>query len=106
MRARFGCDIGWSDHSVSPPVLYRAIHRWGASVIEFHLDLDGTGDEFRTGHCWLPPNIGAVIRTVATGFDADGDGSKGPAPIEKVERGWRADPSDGLRPTVAVRSTL
>jgi N-acetylneuraminate synthase len=106
MRDAFGCSIGWSDHSVSPAVLYRAIHRWGATTIEFHLDLDGMGDEFKTGHCWLPLDIGAVIRTLADGFRADGTGEKGPVPTEAVERGWRADPSDGLRPTLAVRAGL
>src|SRR4030042_3740001 len=33
--------FGWSDHSVNPGVIYRAIHRWGAEMIEFHLDLVG-----------------------------------------------------------------
>jgi N-acetylneuraminate synthase len=106
MRDAFQCRVGWSDHSVSPAVLYRAIHTWGATTVEFHLDLDGTGDEFKTGHCWLPYDIGAVIRTVADGFAADGNGDKVPAATEKVELGWRADPSDGLRPTLAVRSRL
>lgn len=106
LRDAFDCDVGWSDHSVSPAVLYRAIHHWQARVIEFHLDLDGTGDEFKTGHCWLPPAIAAVIQSVTTGFAADGDGRKTAAPIEIVERGWRADPTDGLRPTLAVRSGL
>jgi N-acetylneuraminate synthase len=106
MRDAFGCSIGWSDHSVSPSVLYRAIHRWGATTIEFHLDLDGLGDEFKTGHCWLPLDIGVVIRTLDDGVRADGSGVKGPAPTEAVERGWRADPSDGLRPTLAVRAGL
>jgi sialic acid synthase SpsE len=106
MREAFGCAIGWSDHSVSPSVLHRAIHHWGASTIEFHLDLDGTGDEFKTGHCWLPPDIGAVIRAIADGFIADGDGEKVPAATETTERGWRADPADGLRPTMAIRTRL
>lgn len=106
MRDAFGCSIGWSDHSVSPAVLYRAIHRWGASTIEFHLDLDGTGDEFKTGHCWLPFDIAAVISTLNDGFRADGNGLKAPAPTEAAERAWRADPSDGLRPTLAVRAGL
>ena len=34
------CRVGWSDHSVNPGVLYRAVNKWGASVIEFHLDID------------------------------------------------------------------
>lgn len=106
MRDTFRCPVGWSDHSVSSAVVHRAIHRWGATTVEFHLDLDGTGDEFKTGHCWLPYDIGSVIRSIADGFAADGDGVKVPAPAERIERGWRADPSDGLRPTLAVRSGL
>jgi sialic acid synthase SpsE len=106
MRREFQCEIGWSDHSVSPAVLARAIHRWGASTIEFHLDLDGSGDEFETGHCWLPAQIAATISVIADGFVADGSGVKQPAEMESVERLWRADPSDGLRPTMAMRVTL
>ncbi len=103
LRNACGCPVGWSDHSVSPGVLYRAIHRWGASMIEFHLDLDGTGDEFRTGHCWLPGQIQPVVEYLRTGFLADGDGRKEPAPSELPDRAWRADPSDGLRPLLSTR---
>lgn len=106
MRDAFGCDIGWSDHSVSPEVLSRAIHHWGASTIEFHLDLDGTGDEFKTGHCWLPEAIAPVIAAIADGFRADGDGRKVPVPSELPDRKWRADPSDGLRPMKETRAEL
>ena len=53
LRKEFNCQIGWSDHSVSPGLIYRAIHKWRAEYIEFHLDLDGKGDEFKSGHCWL-----------------------------------------------------
>lgn len=106
LRSSFQCDVGWSDHSAQPAVLYRAIHRWGASVIELHIDLDGTGDEYRTGHCWLPADLAEVIRLVRAGVVADGSGTKAAAPIESVERGWRADPSDGLRPILSVRTSL
>ena len=27
------CQVGWSDHSVSPAVIYRAIHAWGATAV-------------------------------------------------------------------------
>src|SRR5690606_10739479 len=30
LRETFGCKVGWSDHSVDPGVVSRAIHRWGA----------------------------------------------------------------------------
>ena len=101
-----GCSVGWSDHSVSPAVMYRAIHHWGASMIEYHLDLDGTGDEFATGHCWLPDQMRDVIATVREGERADGTGEKVPAPSERHDREWRSDPEDGLRPLRATRQGL
>jgi sialic acid synthase SpsE len=94
----FGCPTGWSDHSVSPAVIHRAVHRWGAGMIEFHLDLEGEGEEFKTGHCWLPEQIGEVIAATAAGLRADGTGAKIPTPAELPDREWRADPVDGLRP--------
>lgn len=103
LRRQFGCPVGWSDHSVNPGVIYRAVHRWGAALVEFHLDLDGEGEEYRTGHCWLPEQIGPVIQAVQTGFYADGNGEKVPTPSELPDREWRADPADGLRPMRAVR---
>jgi sialic acid synthase SpsE len=101
---RLGTAVGWSDHSVDPAVVARAVHRFGASVIEFHLDLDGQGDEFETGHCWLPEQIAPVIAGVARAIGADGDGVKAPVPSELPDREWRADPSDGLRPFLHVRA--
>jgi len=106
LRDQTGCEIGWSDHTVEPAVLHRAIHRWGAKVIEFHLDLDGQGEEYAAGHCWLPDQIGSVIKEVNKAFGADGDGVKAPVPSELPDRQWRADPSDGLRPLKAMRDKL
>ncbi|MBZ5557625.1 MAG: N-acetylneuraminate synthase family protein [Acidobacteriia bacterium] len=105
IRTATGARVGWSDHSVSPAVIYRAVHRWRAEMIEFHLDLDGTGAEFGAGHCWLPKQIGPVIETILHGVAADGTGEKQPVDAERDDRAWRADPSDGLRPTVAIRKT-
>lgn len=106
IRLATGCEVGWSDHTVEPAVIYRAINRWGASCIEFHYDLDGTGEEFSGGHCWLPNQIGEVIQNVKKGQEADGDGIKQPVPSELSDRLWRADPSDGLRPLRIVRDQL
>lgn len=103
LRHETGCEVGWSDHTVEPAVIHRAIHRWDARVIEFHLDLDGKGEEYESGHCWLPDQIATVIRDVKKGFEADGNGIKEPVPSELSDRMWRADPSDGLRPMKAVR---
>lgn len=103
IRQATGCEVGWSDHTMEPAVIHRAIHRWGAKIIEFHLDLDGKGEEFGAGHCWLPDQICAVISDVEKGLAADGLGFKEPVPSELPDRLWRADPSDGLRPMKEIR---
>lgn len=103
LRRTCGCSVGWSDHSVNPGVIYRAAHRWQASMIEFHLDLEGAGGEYGVGHCWLPEQIRPVIEQVRVGVRADGSGEKMPAPSELPDREWRADPSDGLRPLLKTR---
>jgi N-acetylneuraminate synthase len=106
LREAFDCPVGWSDHSVDPSVIDRAVHRWGAEMIEFHLDLEGTGAEYASGHCWLPHQIASTIERISRGLEADGDGKKTPAPIELSDREWRADPVDGLRPLSHVRAGL
>ncbi len=103
LRRRFDCPVGWSDHSLSPGVIYRASHRFEADMIEFHLDLDGQGAEFNLGHCWLPEQIKTVMDTVRLGLEADGHGRKEPSVGEAQEREWRADPTDGLRPLKEAR---
>ena len=106
IRNSIGCETGWSDHTVDPGVIHRAIHKWGAKVIEFHLDLEGKGEEFSTGHCWLPEQIGLVIEQVRHAEGADGDGIKEPVPSEISDRLWRTDPSDGLRPFKSIRNSF
>lgn len=98
--------FGWSDHSVSDVVISRASYRWGATMIEFHLDLDKKGKEFKMGHCWLPDEIERVIKNIDIGFSADGRGTKQPTKSEIIERDWRRDPGDGLRPLKVIRSKL
>jgi sialic acid synthase SpsE len=106
IRNATGARIGWSDHTADPAVILRAIHRWGAEVIELHLDLDGTGEEFAPGHCWLPDQTASLISTVRAGIGADGNGVKEPVPSELPDRLWRTDPSDGLRPFKQVRDAF
>ena len=103
LRCATGARAGWSDHSVSPAVVYRAAHRWRAEMVEFHLDLDGAGAEYGAGHCWLPDQIGPVIEAVRRGAAADGNGEKQPVAAEVADRPWRADPADGLRPMRSIR---
>lgn len=104
IRRTTGCPVGWSDHTVNPGIIHRAVHRWGASFVEFHLDLDESGAEYAAGHCWLPAQIAPVIAAVRDGEAGDGSGLKTAAPSEMVDRDWRADPVDGLRPLRAIRA--
>jgi sialic acid synthase SpsE len=103
IRDATGCTVGWSDHSVSKSILFRAINKWNASHIEFHLDLDGKGEEFSTGHCWLPDDIKQVIDFTREIEVIDGNGIKQHSVSEVIEKEWRADPSDGLRPLKHTR---
>ena len=72
------CEVGWSDHTVNEGVIQRAGHIWSAAGIEFHLDIEGEGSEYKNGHCWLPSEIAPVIRSVRDALKADGDGIKIP----------------------------
>ncbi len=106
IRKSIGCEVGWSDHTVEPGIIHRAINKWGAKVIEFHMDLEGKGEEFDSGHCWLPDQIGPVINEIRRGEFGDGNGIKEPAPSEISDRLWRTDPSDGLRPFKSIRNSF
>jgi sialic acid synthase SpsE len=103
IRSATGLKTGWSDHTRRPAVIERAVHRWGASAMEFHLDLDGQGAEYASGHCWLPQEIAPVIARIRESLVADGTGFKGPQPSELSDREWRADPADGMRPLKHIR---
>lgn len=106
IREATGCAVGWSDHTRRPAVIERAVHRFGARAVEFHLDLDGEGAEYAAGHCWLPGEIAPVIARIRESFAADGEGFKAPQPSELSDRDWRADPLDGMRPLRHVRAAF
>jgi N-acetylneuraminate synthase len=114
LRRAFDVPAGWSDHTRDPGVLERAVRRFGAAMVEFHLDLDGRGAEYAPGHCWLPGEIAWVVRNLerpgraelSRSHPSDGDGRKEPAAAERQERRWRTDPSDGLRPLLETRRGL
>ena len=100
--------VGWSDHTGNAGVIYRAVHYYNVKMIEFHLDLDATGAEYKIGHCWLPDGAATMIRNVRDGFIADGKEiswrAKQPTPTEQAEVLWRHDPTDGLRPFKSERT--
>src|SRR3569833_2089948 len=104
IRDATGCKVGWSDHTRRPAVIARAVRHWGAACVEFHLDLEGKGAEYASGHCWLPDEIAPVIARIKESLVADGTGFKGPQPSELSDREWRADPTDGMRPLRHVRA--
>lgn len=60
LRERYGCPVGWSDHSARVDVVVRAVRRWGASDVELHVDLDGAGSE-AGAHNWTPPALARLI---------------------------------------------
>jgi len=97
---------GWSDHTVNEAVIYRSINKFDCDFIEFHLDLDGKGSEFNSGHCWLPHQISHVIDNVNKSIKADGSKDKKMIDSEIDERNWRADPNDGLRPIEKIRDKI
>ena len=104
LRDATECPVGWSDHTCEPAVIERAVHRWGAEIVEMHIDIEGAGAEFEAGHCWLARDAERVIARIRRGAAADGAPMKAPTPAELPDRDWRADPSDGLRPLKSIRA--
>ena len=103
LRKKTKLDIGWSDHSAKSLVVYKAIQKWKASFVELHIDLDGKGFEYKSGHCWLPKNAKELINFVKQDKLVDGNGKKKPNLAEMNERKFRADSIDGLRPIKRYR---
>ena len=95
--------IGWSDHTRNSGVIYKAILKHNAEIIEFHLDLDKSGREYKFNHCWLPSEMQNIIEIVKKDNIISGSFNKIVSKSEIVERNWRADPIDGLRPIQKYR---
>jgi N-acetylneuraminate synthase len=82
---------GYSDHTVSPGVVHRAIWEYSARVIELHLGL-GAGDS-EPSVSWTPTTASRLIFDVREAEQAGGTNR-----MDLHERAWRTDPSDGMRP--------
>lgn len=106
LRLNFKCKVGWSDHTTDKDVINRAINRWHANAIEMHFDIDGNGFEANAGHCWLPKDCYDLINSIRKNKLMDGLGRKKPSDAEKLEKNWRADPRDGLRPLLKIRNKI
>lgn len=109
LRRELGLPTGWSDHTVDLSVVLQAVQSFGADMVEFHFDLEGKGEEFAGGHCWLPEEVKSLVFELAIDerFRCwQGGGEKAPQECEAEERRWRTDPRDGLRPLVDTRVAM
>jgi len=98
--------VGWSDHSVNEAAIYKSIFEYNSEVIEMHIDLEGKGNEFHFNHCWLPRNAQILIRNVRDFQNSKESFEKKISLEEKLERKWRRDPRDGLRPFLSSRNKV
>jgi N-acetylneuraminate synthase len=97
LKNMYPVNIGYSDHSAEPGVMFMAA-TMKPSMVEFHLDLDGKGNEFHHGHCWLPQDIKRVIYDVNIMEKANNFSI-----VNSKFRNQMTDPSDGRRPLKEFR---
>lgn len=95
--------IGWSDHTKNSGIIYKAIFEHKAEIIEFHIDLDKKGKEFKFNHCWLPKEMEEIINVIKKDKLISGKLKKIVSASEIIEKNWRADKIDGLRPLKKIR---
>ena len=100
LKKKFKCAIGWSDHTVNPIIIYNVIKSQKADIIELHFDLEGLGWEEKEGnhHCWLPEELKKLLNYIKMENVINGKFKKNFSNEEKMERKFRTDPTDGLRP--------
>jgi sialic acid synthase SpsE len=85
LASRFGCPVGFSDHTLGIEVAVAAVAR-GAAIIEKHLTLDKTlpGPDHRAS--LDPVEFSAMVRAIRAVESALGDGVKRPMPSETDTR--------------------
>ena len=91
-----GRKLGWSDHTRNPLAIFAAVGM-GATAIELHVDLDGTGAEFAHGHCWLPDECKRLIANVREMEKCFSGGQDENCKMNRVNRCMRTDPKDYKR---------
>lgn len=81
LASRFGCPVGFSDHTLGIEIAVAAAAR-GAAIIEKHLTLDKTlpGPDHRAS--LDPAEFSAMVRAIRAVESALGDGVKRPMPSE------------------------
>ena len=85
LRARFGCPVGLSDHTLGTAIALAAVAR-GAAILEKHMTADRTlpGPDHRAS--LEPAELAAMIRAIREIESALGDGEKRPMPSERDTR--------------------
>jgi N,N'-diacetyllegionaminate synthase len=85
LASRFGCPVGFSDHTLGIEIAVAAVAR-GAAIIEKHLTLDKTlpGPDHRAS--LDPAEFGAMVRAIRSVESALGDGVKRLMPSETDTR--------------------
>jgi N-acetylneuraminate synthase/N,N'-diacetyllegionaminate synthase len=81
LAARFGCPVGFSDHTLGLEIALAAVAR-GASIVEKHLTLDTSlpGPDHRAS--LAPPEFTAMVKGIRAVQSALGDGVKRAMPSE------------------------
>jgi N-acetylneuraminate synthase/N,N'-diacetyllegionaminate synthase len=85
LRARFGCPVGLSDHTIGLEVAIAAVAR-GAAVVEKHVTLDKRLPGPDHAASLEPPELAALVRAIRIVERALGDGDKRPMPSERDTR--------------------
>jgi N,N'-diacetyllegionaminate synthase len=100
LAARYGCPIGWSDHSPGHTLALGAV-ALGASVIEKHLTDDRRRRGPDHGYAMEPAEFEAMVAAIRDLESALGDGTKRPCPAEEPERVWARRALHAARPLPA-----
>jgi N,N'-diacetyllegionaminate synthase len=100
LAARYGCPIGWSDHSPGHTLALGAV-ALGAAVIEKHLTDDRRRRGPDHGYAMEPAEFQAMVGAVRELESALGDGSKRPCAAEEPERVWARRALHAARPLAA-----
>ena len=81
LAARFGCPVGYSDHTLGIDIAVAAVAR-GAAIVEKHLTLDTSlpGPDHRAS--LAPPEFRAMVQAIRRVQSALGDGVKRAMPSE------------------------
>ena len=99
--------VGWSDHTRGPAVIERAVHHWNAAVggIPSRSRWPRRGIR-RAAIAGCPKKSRPSSRASAKQLLPTARASKGRSLPNWIDREWRADPADGMRPLRHIRRSM